>query len=75
MHRNYWGCVLEAGSCNYRAPTLRACASQQDEPLQGEDRTSQLESSPYPLQLEKSPHSLDPAQPKINKVKYIYNTG
>ena len=48
----------------------RACALQQEEPLQREARTLQLESSPYLLQLEKSLHSReDPAQPKIiNKI-------
>ena len=50
----------------------RACARQQEKPLQRESLTLQLQSSPRSLQLKKSPCSNeDPAEPKIkmNKIK------
>ena len=75
-HHNYWACALEARSHNCWAhvpwllkPTcLRACAQQQEKPLQWEALTLPLENSPCSLHLEKSLCSnKDPAQPKINK--------
>ena len=77
-----WACALEPRSHNYWAHTLqilkpthpRACAPQQEKPLQWEDRAPQLESNPYLLQLEKSPNSNDdPAQPKIKINKIFFN--
>ena len=49
---------------------LRACASQQEKPLQWEACAPPLESSPCSPQLEKSPHSnKDPTRLKINKIR------
>ena len=65
---NYWACVLESRSWNFWAhvsqllkPELnRACAPQQESPLQWEA---------LKRQLEKNPHSnKDLAQPKINNI-------
>ena len=44
----------------------RFWAPQQEKPAQWEAHTPQLESNPNSLQLEKSLHSKDPVQPKIN---------
>ena len=41
-------------SSNYRSPGSRARARQQEKPLQWEVHTTQLESSPHSLQLEKA---------------------
>ena len=70
---HYWACALEGGSYNYWAhmPQLlkpahhRACAVQQDTPLQWEAHTQQLESSPCLSQLEKAGTPMkNPAQSK-----------
>ena len=46
----------------------RACAPQQEKPLQREALVLQVESSPCSPQLEKSPRSnKDPAQPKVSR--------
>jgi len=50
----------------------RACALQQEKPSQWEACAPQLESSPYLVQLEKAHMQKQrPAQPKINKQKYV----
>ena len=59
MYHNYWACFL-------KPLHPRAHVPQQEKPAQWEVRASQLGSSPWPLQLEKSWHSNeDPAQLKI----------
>ena len=60
---NYWAPVPQL--LKFVRP--RACAPQQEKPLQWEVCKPQLETSPCLLQLEKSPQiNKDPAQPKIN---------
>ena len=76
MLHNYGACDLGLGSHNCWAyymlqllkPTLpKAHAPQQERPQQWDVCALHLESSPYLLQLEKSPHSNeDPAQKKNN---------
>ena len=44
---NYWARAQEPGGCNYWAWVPRACAPQQEKPLQWEARTLQLESSSH----------------------------
>ena len=59
MSHNYWACALEPGSHDYWASVSqllkpshpRACAPQQEKPLQWEIGAPQLESSPCLLQL------------------------
>ena len=65
MWYNCWACAPEPGGHNYWAHMLqllkpvcpRARASQQEKPWQREGGTSQLESSPYLPQLEKTPRA------------------
>ena len=73
---NYWACTLEPTSCKYWGHVQqllnpvcpRACAPQQEKPLQWEDCTLQLESSPRLPQLEKSLHNNeDSEKPKKKK--------
>ena len=71
MLHNYWACNLGLGSHSYWAYYMlqllkltlpRAHALQQEKPQQWEIYALRLESSPYLLQLEKSPRSNeDPA--------------
>ena len=77
VYHSYRSCAWEPRSRNYGAhvPQLlkpactRTHALQQKKPPQWEACTLQLESSPYSLQLEKSPHgNEDSAQSKINKI-------
>ena len=64
---HFW-VALEPGGCNCWSPC--AHAAQQENPLQWEAQTPQLDSSPCFPQLEKSPHSNeDPERPKINNFK------
>ena len=61
---NCWACALEPRNHNYWVWKPRACAQQQEKPLQWEAHTPQLQSSLWLLQLEKSPCSKEgPAQP------------
>ena len=74
---NYWACTLEPTSCKYWAHVQqllnpvcpRACAAQQEKPLQWEDRTLQLESSPRLPQLEKSLHNNEDSEKQKKKKK------
>ena len=62
VYHGYWACVLEHESHNpwTHVPQLlmptcpRACALQQEEPLQWEACAPQIESSPHSLQEKKS---------------------
>ena len=75
VHHNYEAHALEPRNPNcwaHKSQLLktmcsRACALQQEKPLQREAWVSQLETSPHSLQLEKSSQSnKDIAQSKIN---------
>ena len=81
VHHNHWACALESGSRNYAAHALQllepVCLEprpqQQENPLQWEAHSLQLESSPRSPQLEKSPLSnKDPEQPEIKINKIIF---
>ena len=62
VHHNCWACTLEPGNHNYWAHLSqlpkpahsRACAPQQEKPLQWEAHTMQLENSSQSPQTEKS---------------------
>ena len=77
MHRNFWACALEPGSCNYWAHVLqllkpacpRACAPQQEKPPQWEAWALQLKSNPHSWQLEKT--HVQQWRPSTAKNKYI----
>ena len=80
MHRSYWDCGLEPGSCNCWAQVLQlvkamhpwAWALQQEKLPQCKACTLHLEGSPCSLQLEKSLQSnKDHAQLKIKRNKKI----
>ena len=63
MCHNFRACVLEPGSCNYRAFVLPLL-----KPACPRAHALQQESSPHSSQLEKNPCSNEgPAQPKIHK--------
>ena len=79
MCHNYWACALEPRSCNHWAHVSqllkpahpRACALQQEKPLQWEAHTPQLESNPCLPQLEKSLHTTTKAQHSQKSTKFF----
>ena len=54
MCHNYWAQALEPENCNYRACMARACALQQEKPLQWEACTPPTKSRPCSPQLKKA---------------------
>ena len=70
MCHNYWACVLEPRSPNYRSPCAQEPVIHRRSHPKEKTWALQLESSPQSLQLEKKkPMQQDPAQPKINNLQ------
>ena len=57
VHHNYWACALEPASHNYLAHVPKACAPQQEKPLQWETRALQPRVAPAHRNYRKPAHS------------------